>query len=94
MQALQRVHRSRSIGLLRPAPVSQLASKAPSQPLSAASRPLWTGQARSAGCAAAPSPGALPVSSTVTSNCMAARRSAQGSARCAGPSTSTVPSER
>ncbi len=48
MHALQRVQRSRSIGFS----CSHDASKAPSHPARPVSRPLWTGNARSAGSSA------------------------------------------
>ena len=70
MQALQRVHRSRSIGLS----LAQVASKAPSQPLSCVRRPLCT--ARSWPCDSAPP---LPSTSRLTSSSppsIAAARSA------------------
>src|SRR3954468_16107243 len=82
-QALQRVHRSRSIGFS----CCQLTSNAPSQPASPVMRPDQTGYFRSSG-----SSPARPVMSTLTLSCPA-RRSAQSSAASAGPMISTSPAD-
>src|SRR5688572_29338801 len=83
MQALQRVHTSRSIGLS----CRHSTSKAPSQPESAVTCPDQTGNLRSSGS----SPEASVIS-TFTSS-WPERRSAQSSAAAAGPTTSTCPLE-
>src|SRR3954471_4273849 len=82
-QALQRVHRSRSIGFS----CCQLTSNAPSQPASLVTRPDQIGYFRSSG-----SSPARPLMSTLTLTC-AARRSAQSSAASAGPMISTSPAD-
>src|SRR3954447_26608096 len=82
-QALQRVHRSRSIGFS----CCQLTSNAPSQPASLVTRPDQTGYFRSSG-----SSPARPLMSTLTASCPA-RRSAQSSAASAGPMISTSPAD-
>ena len=81
MQALQRVHRSRSIGLLR----VQVASKAPSQPVTAATAPAWTAKPRSWG-SVPPAVGSSTLTSRPSPSICAAR-----TARSAAPMTSTLP---
>src|SRR3954451_20214769 len=78
-QALQRVHRSRSIGFS----CCQLTSNAPSQPASLVTRPDQTGYFRSSG-----SSPARALMSTLP-----ARRWAQSSAASAGPMISTSPAD-
>ena len=84
MQALQRVHRSRSIGL----PLRQATLKAPSQPAIDSSVPSCTGWRRS--CATRP-PGR--VSSRLTSSRSASMAAAREQAS-ASPTISTRPAER
>src|SRR5688572_9742044 len=81
MQALQRVHTSRSIGFSW----RHSTSKAPSQPERPVTLPDQTGYLRSRGSSPPPA-----VTSTLTSNCPD-RRSAQSSAAAAGPITRTWP---